>query len=208
MKIKIAVFFFVSLFILEGGTVSAQNWDINLLKSINADRNKQLDPFFNTISNSVLPITIITPASLLLHGLITKDSLTLKNGVMVGASIVVGIAFTQGLKYSINRTRPYLEYPLLLDPAVTESSPSFPSSHTSTAFSVATSVSLCYPKWYIVAPMYLWAGTVGYSRMHLGVHYPSDVFMGAIIGSGCAYLTYKANKWIRHRCSKSKFRKQ
>jgi membrane-associated phospholipid phosphatase len=33
-------------------------------------------------------------------------------------------------------------------------------------------------------------------RMHLGVHYPSDVVSGAIIGSGSAYLTYKVNKWI------------
>jgi membrane-associated phospholipid phosphatase len=202
MKIKIIVLFFVSLFILEGETVSAQNWDINLLKSINVDRNKQLDPFFNTTSNSVLPITIIAPASFMLHGLITKDSLTLRNGLVIGASIAVGIAFTQGLKYSINRTRPYLEYPLLLDPVTTESSPSFPSSHTSIAFSVATSVSLCYPKWYVIAPMYLWAGTVGYSRMHLGVHYPSDVFMGAIVGSACAYLTFKANQWINKKCSK------
>jgi len=202
MKIKIVVLFIVSLFILQGGTISAQNWDINLLKSINVDRNKQLDPFFNTASNSVFPITIIAPASLMLHGLIAKDSLTLRNGLVIGASIAVGIAFTQGLKYSINRTRPYLEYPLLLDPVTTESSPSFSSSHTSIAFSVATSVSLCYPKWYVIAPMYLWAGTVGYSRMHLGVHYPSDVFMGAIVGSGCAYLTYKANKWINKRYSK------
>lgn len=202
MKIKIVVLFLVLLFILPGGIVSAQNWDINLLKSINADRNKQLDPGFKTISNSVLPVTIMAPASLMLFGVVDKDSLTLRNGLVIGASIAVGIAFTQGLKYSINRTRPYLEHPMLLDPATTENTPSFPSSHTSIAFSVATSVSLCYPKWYVITPIYLWAGAVGYSRMHLGVHYPSDVFMGAIVGSGCAYLTYKANQWINKKYSK------
>lgn len=202
MKIKTAVLFIFSLFILQGGTVTAQNWDINLLKSINADRNRQLDPGFKTISNSVLPVTIIAPASLMIYGAVAKDSLTLRNGLVIGASIAVGIAFTQGLKYSINRTRPYLEHPLLLDPATTENTPSFPSSHTSIAFSVATSVSLCYPKWYVITPMYLWAGAVGYSRMHLGVHYPSDVFAGALVGSGCAFLSYKANQWYHKRYSR------
>lgn len=201
MRIKIVVLFIVSLFILEGGTVSAQNADINLLKDINLNRNQQLDPFFKATSTSVYPIMVLAPASLLLHGLLTKDSLTLRNGLVVGASIAFSVGITYGLKYSINRTRPYLDYPVL-DNVTTESSASFPSGHTSTAFSVATSISLCYPKWYVITPMYLWASTVGYSRLHLGVHYPSDVFLGAIIGSGCAFLTYKANKWYRKRSAK------
>ena len=62
-----------------------------------------------------------------------------------------------------------------------------------------------YPKWYIIAPSFAWASAVGYSRMHLGVHYPSDVAVGAIIGSGSAYLSYKANKWInKKRVNKQK----
>jgi membrane-associated phospholipid phosphatase len=66
---------------------------------------------------------------------------------------------------------------------------------------LATSLSLQYPKWYVIAPAYLYAGTVAYSRMDLGVHYPSDVLSGAIIGSGSAYITYKINrkiKWQQH----------
>jgi membrane-associated phospholipid phosphatase len=35
--------------------------------------------------------------------------------------------------------------------------------------------------------------------MHLGVHYPSDVIAGAIVGSGSAYLSYKMNKWINKK---------
>lgn len=77
-----------------------------------------------------------------------------------------------------------------------------PSGHTSTAFATATSLSLAYPKWYVVAPSFVWAGAIGYSRMHLGVHYPSDVLAGAIVGSGSAYLTYKANQWINKKRKK------
>ena len=62
------------------------------------------------------------------------------------------------------------------------------------AFATATSLSLTYPKWYIIVPAYSWAGAVGYSRMHLGVHYPSDVFIGALVGAGSAWLTHAMNK--------------
>lgn len=198
MKIKIVVLFIVSLFILQDGTVSAQNWDINLLKDINLNRNKNADPFFKGISNSVYPIMGMAPTSILLHGYFAKDSLSIRNGLLVGVSIAFGLSVTYGLKYGINRTRPYLTYPIL-DPATTETSASFPSGHTSTAFSTATAICLCYPKWYIITPMFLWASTIGYSRMHLGVHYPSDVIGGAIIGSGCAFLSFKLNKWMQKR---------
>jgi membrane-associated phospholipid phosphatase len=74
---------------------------------------------------------------------------------------------------------------------------SFPSGHTSNAFVTATSLSLNFKKWYVILPTYAWATAVGYSRMHMGVHYPSDVFAGAIVGAGSALITYKANQWIK-----------
>ncbi|HEU4788615.1 MAG TPA: phosphatase PAP2 family protein, partial [Flavobacterium sp.] len=52
---------------------------------------------------------------------------------------------------------------------------------------------------YVIAPSFLWAGAVGYSRMYLGVHYPTDVLAGAIVGSGSAFLCYKLNKWINKK---------
>ena len=74
-----------------------------------------------------------------------------------------------------------------------------PSGHTSSVFATATSLSMAYPKWYVVVPSFVWAGSVGYSRMHLGVHYPSDVIIGALVGSGSAILTRKANQWLNSK---------
>jgi undecaprenyl-diphosphatase len=61
---------------------------------------------------------------------------------------------------------------------------SFPSGRTSAAFATATYLSLEYLKLYVIVPSYSWASSVGYSRMYLGVHYPSDVLGGMIVGVG------------------------
>jgi membrane-associated phospholipid phosphatase len=39
--------------------------------------------------------------------------------------------------------------------------------------------------------------------MHLGVHYPSDVLVGALVGSGSAFLTQKANQWLNKKREKN-----
>jgi undecaprenyl-diphosphatase len=102
---------------------------------------------------------------------------------------------TTFLKYSIHRPRPFITYHYL-EKVTSGGSPSFPSGHTTDAFSIATAVSLAYPKWYVIVPAYAWAGAVGYSRMDLGVHYPSDVLVAAIIGAGTAFLWYKRQQLL------------
>ena len=73
---------------------------------------------------------------------------------------------------------------------------SFPSGHTAAAFSLATSLSITYPKWYVIAPSAIWACGVGFARMNQGVHYPSDVLTGAAIGVGCAFVNVYVNRWL------------
>ena len=67
---------------------------------------------------------------------------------------------------------------------------SFPSGHASLAFTIATSLSLSYPAWYVVAPSYLWASATALSRVWHGVHYPSDIVVGALLGSGIAVASH------------------
>ena len=60
-------------------------------------------------------------------------------------------------------------------------SDSFPSGHTAAAFAFASAVAVVWPR-ASVAPFVL-AGAVGYSRVHTGVHYPSDVILGGLLGA-------------------------
>ncbi len=182
-----------SAFFILSTQVQGQHPDINLLKNIN---NSSSISFSQFISNSTTYVAAATPLVLGIAALIEKDDEMLKNAVYVGASLGVDGVLTYGLKKSIARPRPYSTYPQFITAYSTESSLSFPSGHTSLAFVTATALSLKYPKWYVIAPSFIWASSVGYSRMNLGVHYPSDVVAGALLGAGSAFLTNQINSWF------------
>jgi len=177
----------------------SQNLDFKILHSINSPETLQSDGFFRFMSNSDVYIVGAIPASMAAIGLIKHDDKMLRNAGVVAASGLINFGITFTLKYAVNRKRPFRTYPgIIVNKSLrTINDPSFPSGHTSSAFATATSLSLLYSKWYIIIPSYAWAGTVAYSRMDLGVHYPSDVLVGALIGSGSAYISYMLNKKIK-----------
>ena len=184
----------------------AQNFDINALKEINLNRNKNLDGTMQFISNSEYAVGIATPLFVCGMGLLNKDTSIIQKGINMSLAVIANTGATYILKITVNRDRPAVTYPFL-KPLATETTYSFPSGHTSNAFCTATSLSLNFRKWYIIAPSYLWASSVAYSRMHIGVHYPSDVFAGAVLGAGSAWVTYQVNKKIRSYYFKKKIRK-
>jgi membrane-associated phospholipid phosphatase len=192
---------FIFLLFIVNASIIAQNIDIDILKNINLNRNKNLDKTFITISQSITPVSIAVPLGVYVAGLIKHDSILKDKSAFIGVSLLLSAGITFGLKYAINRPRPFITYPFI-DKRMNAGGPSFPSGHTSDAFATATSLSLAFPKWYIITPSFLWACAVGYSRMDLGVHYPSDVLAGAIIGASSSYLCYKANHWLhKHKYS-------
>ena len=186
------------LLLLSLTTSYSQNADIDLLREINLNRNQSLDGTMKFLSDTDAYISLGTPAVIYTIGLLEKNQNIKKQGIYIGETIMVSTFITIATKYTIKRDRPFVTYPFL-DKQSDGGNYTFPSGHTSVAFATATAISIANPKWYIIAPSFVWAGAVGYSRMHLGVHYPSDVLAGAIVGSGSAYLTYKINKWINKK---------
>ena len=173
--------------------LNAQNWDINLLKQINPSNPNSST--WKNISSSAEPICIAAPISMFAVSLINHDQNLKKNSFKLAESLVITAAITEVMKVTINRDRPFVKYPLDVFPnKIDEYGKSMPSGHTAFAFTTATSIYLAYPKWYVALPAFTWATAVGYSRMYLGQHYPSDVLVGAIVGGGSACLTNWLNK--------------
>lgn len=181
------------LFVPKG---AAQNWDINTLHKVNSWDGKFVRNYNKIISRTEPYVAIGVPVAMALTAWIKNDEKLLKDAVYVGTSVAGAFVVTYGMKYLVDRQRPYDRYPDRVHAYSHESSPSFPSGHTATAFALATSLSVRYPKWYVIAPSALWACSVGVSRMNEGVHYPSDVLAGAAIGAGCAVANIYINRWL------------
>lgn len=172
--------------------VHTQNFDINLLKQINP--KYPTNNTWKTISSTAEPLSAAIPFSMLMVSLINNNPKLEHKSLEVAASLLTAVILTEGLKIMVNRPRPYVTYPGLIIPDKIDNESSFPSGHTSFAFATATSVFLHYPKWYVGIPLLAWSTSVGYSRMYLGQHYPSDVLAGALVGAGSAYLCHWLNK--------------
>ena len=166
-----------------------QNLDYRILKNLQDHRTETGSEVMRWTSNSVV-LAPLASVGMAIGGWAADNKPLLADAATVGASMGTSLALVMGTKYIVRRPRPYIKYEGDLVSVTTEPDPSFPSGHTVLAFSTATSLSMLYPRWYVVAPSMLWATAVGFSRLYLGVHYPSDVLVGALVGAGVAVFSY------------------
>jgi membrane-associated phospholipid phosphatase len=190
--------FFLFVFLLGTLFSPAQNFEQRILESLSKNRTPGMTHLMQGISNTDYPVSVATPVTLFIIAAAGHNEKSKEKSFIIAGSLLASTVITEGLKYLVNRPRPSTRDSLII-PASDMGSPSFPSGHTSIAFATATSLSMAFPKWYVIAPSFLWAGTVGFSRLYLGVHYPSDVLAGALVGSGSAWLSYKVNEWWRRK---------
>jgi undecaprenyl-diphosphatase len=89
------------------------------------------------------------------------------------------------IKHSVKRSRPCQTLPGVERRVNPSDQFSFPSGHAAAAFLVATLLGNAYP--YLFPITAVWALAVGFSRICLGVHYPSDVLAGMALGTLSAF---------------------
>ena len=101
---------------------------------------------------------------------------------------VTSAAINQGVKPVARRRRPERARPALFEDrhVPMPGSTSFPSGHAASAFAFAYAVGRHLPA--LAVPIRLLAAAVAYSRVHTGVHYPGDVVIGSVAGSGTAAM--------------------
>ena len=93
------------------------------------------------------------------------------------ASVVGTYLLNTAIKGVFRRARPALDdLPALI---ATPTALSFPSAHASSSFAAARAYSAMLP----AAPLYATAAAMGLSRVYLGVHYPTDIAAGALLGT-------------------------
>lgn len=109
-------------------------------------------------------------------------------GVKCTVSLMLSTVVAQIFKRAVNRIRPFLLVNDLNIKKIGIDKYSFPSGHTTAAFSIAVMISLFYPDAiFLLMPL---ASLIGISRIYLGVHYPSDVFAGTILGTLSSFLVF------------------
>jgi membrane-associated phospholipid phosphatase len=166
-------------------TSGLQGFDDRIMIDLSEHRTPQKTNFFMFLSRYNNLVNVAVPAGVFAGGVISSDKGTRQNALYIASSSAVNLLVTTLIKKIVRRPRPF-NGQVKINAVYHPGSTSFPSGHTSSSFTTATALSQVYNKWYVIAPAYLWAGSVSYSRMYLGVHYPTDVAAGAILGTSTA----------------------
>ena len=123
---------------------------------------------------------------ILLSWILTKQRKVLRRLVLLYA---IQSAVIYGLKFLVQRQRPlfFLEIASKLSKGPGEIlDPSFPSAHAAFSFMMATLLSNWFPRYRIL--FFIVAAFIGWTRIYLALHYPTDVIAGALLGYGMTTL--------------------
>lgn len=147
-----------------------------------------------TVSDALLPLGVGIPALLYGSSFLLNDGPSQRHaaesGIQMGVTMGATYVAVFALKALVERDRPYVAYPGMITNRYPEGDVygwSFPSGHSAGSAALATSLSLCYPEWYVIVPSVGYALWTGFARMNLGVHYLTDVLAGYAVGAGVAY---------------------
>ncbi|MGB9763496.1 MAG: phosphatase PAP2 family protein [Minisyncoccia bacterium] len=179
------------------------NLDLKIFFWLNnlAGHSKILDDFFIACASSVLPYLFIIILLLLVYfsRYSKKEKITILGMAFLSAFIShFGVA--EIIRFFYHHPRPFITYSV--HQLIPESGWSFPSGHATFFFALAAAVYLYNKKW--GWGLFLIALIITLSRIIVGVHYPSDILGGMVIGMIVAYLTVSCFRKCRRLASHTK----
>ena len=169
-------------------------WDQAVFFWLNHDLARPgLDPWarFITYSGEYAAIWLLAALLFFLFGRARGRGLALR---LVAGLLLFAVVGDLILKPLVGRPRPYEVWKTVRLIVVPPGGDSFPSGHAGTSAVAAALINQEYPGW-LGALAVLYAVAVGLSRVYVGVHYPSDVLAGWLLGWGEAYLI----RWLAAR---------
>lgn len=171
--------------------------DIGVLLAIHQGwRTPAGDAFFVWITHGrhfLLPLALFWLGLVLLGG---------RRGRLLAVALVFTVLLTdpisvQVIKPLVHRVRPCFSVEGVQALIGQPHSPSFPSSHAANSFGAATVLFAAQRRWWALG--FLVAAAVSFSRIYVGVHYPSDVLGGAALGIGCGVLVWRVVATLEQR---------
>ena len=145
---------------------------------------------YTTISNAGIGALIGGAGGMWLLGHVKHNEHWSETGFLAGEAALNSLVMVESLKYSLGRERPYQGNgtgPFF------QGGTSFPSEHAAAAWSIAGVVAHEYPSPFVKIMAYGLASLVDYSRIRARQHFPSDVFVGSLMGNLIAQNIYTRN---------------
>lgn len=159
--------------------------DVSLFKSLNGFHTSLADGFWWMVSDTITWVPLFLAIIILLVKNKGRESFILL--LMLALTVLLADQFSVLIKDLVGRLRPSRDPSLMYDVHIVNGYRgglySFVSSHAANTFGVAVFLSLVVRNFWFSLTMLLWAAMNGFSRIYLGVHFPFDILMGAVLGS-------------------------
>ncbi|MBS1537837.1 MAG: phosphatase PAP2 family protein [Bacteroidetes bacterium] len=185
--------------------------DEQLRTTASEGHTKTWDSFNNAVREFGGTYSIVGVAGgLYAGGLLFGSEEVRTTGRLVAEGLIVSGLVNGTLKVLFGRARPYMNTGSTNFQWLESSNDfqSFPSGHTTVAFTISTVLASQINRWWATIPLYGLAAATGYSRMYHDKHWASDVFLGAAIGylSGKLIVSAEEHRQITAKTHTSEFR--
>ncbi len=181
-----------------------KEWDTTLFLYLNGKHNSFFDVVMYWASDKLfwLPFYVFLLVIVIMYFKKRSWLVLLHIAALITASDQLA---SDVIKKSVKRLRPSHEMSLQNLIHLSKAGPGgnygFISSHATNSFALFVFLSLVLPKTYtpLKYVLFFWASLVAYSRIYNGVHYPSDVLVGAFLGSLLAWLFGKLYFYLENK---------